>query len=67
MFGFNKKIEGTVSVTFTVPSFRYKGVEYKSAEVEKAASEGDHDALELIATLVKMGSGIVAQEGGDNE
>jgi hypothetical protein len=57
--GKKKNNEGAVSIEFTVPSFRYKGTEYKSAEVEKAASEGDEDALELIANLVKIGSGVV--------
>lgn len=62
------KPEGTVNVEFTVSSFRYKGVEYKSAAVEKAASEGNEDALALIATLVKMGSGVLKQtaEGGSS-
>lgn len=65
-----KQIEGSVSVEFTVPSFRHEGVEYQSASVEKAASEGDEDALALIAHLVNIGSGVLkqtAEEGGDNE
>lgn len=67
--GKKKKIEGAVSVEFTVPSFRHEGVEYKSADVEKAASEGDEDALALIAHLVNIGSGVLKQtaEGGNNE
>lgn len=69
--GKKKKSEGTVSVEFAVPSFRHKGVEYKSADVEKAANEGDEDALALIAHLVKIGSGVLTQveeKGGpDNE
>lgn len=67
MFGRKKKTEGTVNVEFTVPSFRYKGVEYKSADVEKAAKEGDDDAKVIIATLVKMGSGIVKVNDSNNE
>lgn len=53
------KNAGAVNVTFAVPAFRYEGVEYKSADVEKAAEEGDEKALEIISALVKMGSGIV--------
>ena len=47
------------TVKFTVPAFRYKGVEYKSAQVEKAAEAGDENALAIVANLVKIGSGIV--------
>jgi hypothetical protein len=54
-----KKTEGPVNVRFTVSSFRYKGVEYKSAEVEKAADEGNEEALAIVANLVKIGSGVV--------
>jgi hypothetical protein len=60
-----KKLESTeVTVKFAVPSFRYEGVEYKSAEVEKAAEAGDEAALAIIANLVAMGSGIVEHVGG---
>lgn len=59
-----KKPEGSVStVKFTVPSFRYEGKEYKSADVEKAADEGDEEALAIVANLVKIGSGIVEVVG----
>lgn len=59
-----KKTEGSVStVKFTVPSFRYEGKEYKSADVEKAADEGDEEALAIVANLVKIGSGIVEVVG----
>ncbi len=54
------KSEGPVNVKFTCSSFRYKGVEYNSAVVEKAAEEGNEQALELVANLVKIGSGIVS-------
>lgn len=57
---FEKKSEGPVNVTFTAPSFRHKGVVYQSAEVEKAAEEGNEEALALVATLVQIGSGIVS-------
>lgn len=53
------KKAGTVAVKFTVPAFRYEGVEYQSAAVEKAAEAGDENALLIIANLVKLGSGIV--------
>lgn len=63
-----KKTEGAeVTVKFAVPSFRYEGVEYKSADVEKAAEEGDEKSLAIIANLVAMGSGIVQTEGGSDE
>lgn len=51
-----------LSIKFTVPAFRHKGTEYLSADVAKAASEGEEAALSLIGELVKMGSGIVAPE-----
>jgi hypothetical protein len=54
-----KSKEGKVGVKFTVPAFRYKGVEYKSAAVEKAVIDGDEDAQALVANLVKIGSGVV--------
>ncbi len=63
--------KGEVSLKFTVPAFRYKGQEYKSAEVEAAAKEGDAAALELIAILAHLKSGVVAEvqesqsEGGE--
>ena len=56
---FEKKHDGPVSVKFTVPSFRYNGLEYKSAEVEKAAEEGHEDALAIIEELVKIQSGVI--------
>jgi hypothetical protein len=59
-----KSTAGTVSeVVFTVPAFRYKGKEYKSADVQKAAEEGDEDALAIIANLVNIGSGNVKVVG----
>lgn len=54
-----KKIEKVVTVRFTVPSFRSKGVEYKSAEVEAAAQAGDVEAQELIKMLLEKGSGVI--------
>jgi hypothetical protein len=54
-----RNFDGPVNVRFTVPSFRYKGVEYNSAALEKAAEEGDENAQFIIANLVKIGSGIV--------
>lgn len=54
-----KKIEKVVTVGFTVPSFRSKGVEYKSAEVEAAAQAGDVEAQELIKMLLEKGSGVI--------
>lgn len=62
-----RNIESAVTVKFTVPAFRYKGVEYKSAEVEKAAEAGDETAQAIVANLVKMGSGIVQLVDGDEE
>jgi len=59
MGAFDKKNEGPVSVTFAVPSFRHKGVEYNSAEVMKAAEAGNEEAQVLIATLVSIGSGVL--------
>lgn len=53
------KIEKVVTVAFTVPSFRSKGVEYKSAEVEAAANAGDVEAQELIKMLLEKGSGVI--------
>lgn len=53
------KSAGTVDVKFAVPAFRYEGVEYNSAAVEKAAEAGDDSALTIIANLVQLGSGIV--------
>lgn len=64
------KKEGTVSVEFAVSSFRYKGVEYKSADVEKAAEDGDEDALAIVANLVRMNSGVLKQadeKGGSDD
>lgn len=58
---------GSVTVKFTRQAFRYKGVEYKSADVQKAAEEGDEDALAIIANLVQKGSGVIqvtGEEGG---
>jgi hypothetical protein len=54
-----KSTEGQVGVKFTVPAFRYEGVEYRSAAVEKAVLEGDEAAQAIVANLVKLGSGIV--------
>lgn len=55
-----KKSAGTVeTVKFAVPAFRHEGKEYKSADVEKAANNGDEDAEALVAALVAMGSGVV--------
>lgn len=54
-----KKIEKVVTVRFTVPSFRSKGVEYKSAEVEAAAQAGDVEAQELIKMLLEKSSGVI--------
>lgn len=51
-----------VSTRFTSPSFRYKGVKYISADVEKAALAGDEDALAIIANLVSIGSGVISAE-----
>lgn len=53
------KIEKVVTVAFTVPSFRSKGVEYKSADVEAAAEAGDVEAQELIKLLLEKGSGVI--------
>lgn len=54
-----RNFDGSVNVKFTVPSFRYKGVEYNSTALEKAAEEGEENAQFIIANLVKIGSGIV--------
>lgn len=70
----NKKPENAplVSTRFTKARFRYKGVEYISADVEKAAEAGDEEAQNIIANLVKLKSGVIAwetvnEEGGSNE
>jgi hypothetical protein len=55
-----KKSADTVeTVKFAVPAFRHEGKVYKSADVEKAANNGDEDAEALVAALVAMGSGVV--------
>lgn len=62
--------KGAVSkVRFTAPAFRYKGVEYNSALVEKAVNEGDEEATAMVANLVKINSGVVevTEEGGSHE
>jgi hypothetical protein len=59
--------ESEVSVSFTVPFFRYEGQVYESATVEKLADAGDSKSLELIAKLVQMKSGVVTTEKGDHE
>lgn len=58
--GFEKKTDGPVSVKFTKPAFRYKGIIYKSAEVEKAAQEGSEEAQAIIANLVSLGAGCIS-------
>ena len=68
-----KKEAGAVTESkFTVPAFRYNGVEYKSADVEKAVESGDEDAKAILANLIKKQSGVVAiiaitEEGGSDE
>lgn len=54
-----KKLDRVATVEFTVPTFRSKGVEYKSADVEAAANDGDIDAQELIKMLIEKGSTVV--------
>lgn len=44
---------------FTVPAFRHKGVEYKSAEVEARIEEGDVEAEALVKALMEKGSAVV--------
>lgn len=59
---------GPSNYKFVVPAFRYEGVEYKSADVEKAVDAGDETAEAILAKLIEMKSGIVqrvdpAEEG----
>jgi hypothetical protein len=51
--------EQKVTVEFTVPRFRYKGVEYVSKDVEAAAAAGNEDAQALINKLIDIKSGNV--------
>lgn len=62
-----KKLDKVVTVKFTVPSFRSKGVEYKSAEVEAQAEAGDVEAQELIKMLLEKGSGVIEMVEVDAE
>ncbi|MBZ0245145.1 MAG: hypothetical protein K8H85_04285 [Cyclobacteriaceae bacterium] len=54
-----KKTPKQATVQFTVPAFRHKGVEYKSAEVEARINEGDVEAEALVRELVEKGSAVV--------
>lgn len=61
-----------LSIKFTVKSLRHKGVEWKSEDLEKACSEGDPEAMKVVADLIKKKSGVIEivkpdakEEGGE--
>ncbi|HTF19355.1 MAG TPA: hypothetical protein VK658_14845 [Chryseolinea sp.] len=51
--------QGDVNVNFTALNFRHNGQLYNSAELEALASQGDEAALQVIAELVALQSGVI--------
>ena len=52
-----------VKYEFTCPSFKHDGVKYISKDVVAAAEEGDEASEVILATLVKIGSGVIKKGG----
>ena len=50
---------GEVNVKFTAVNIHHNGKVYNCAELEKLAEEGDEAALQVIAELVALQSGVI--------